>query len=739
MSATAGPPSRVNALAREQSPYLRQHMHNPVDWLPWGEPAFARARAEQKPIFLSVGYATCHWCHVMAHESFEDATVAAILNAHFVPVKVDREERPDVDRIYMTYVQAATGRGGWPMSVWLTPELKPFYGGTYFPPEDYHGRPGFVRILNVLAEAWTRDRAKLTAEADRITAMLREHAAGGAATGAATAPVTFGEAAGDALQRGYQHCYESFDSAWGGWGGAPKFPRPAGLNFLFRVAVLQGPQSKAGAEALRMAAVTLQKMAEGGLHDHVGGGFHRYSVDAEWFVPHFEKMLYDQAQLAISYLDARQATGHEVFAWVARGIFDYVRRDLTSPAGGFYSAEDADSAVGAGAAEHAEGAFYVWTHEEIDDVLGADAAFFCAHFGVEAGGNVPAVSDPHGEFRGKNILRQRRPLAATAAAFKLGLSDANDRLLAGLKRLRERRSHRPRPLRDEKIITAWNGLMISALAKGAQVLGEAGHLAAATRAAEFVERELYDPATGTLFRRHCAGRSGIAGFAEDYACLIQGLLDLYETGFDVRWLQWAERLQAKMDALFWDAAGGGYFNSRADDTSVIVRMKEDYDGAEPTPCSVAALNLLRLEAMAGGEKGAGREEPREGDFGGYRERGMRTIEALRGQWHQAPHLLPQLLCAFELALAPPRTVVVAGDPAAGDFRALTAVLHERPGPRRTILAADGGAGQQWLAERRPELAEMKPQAGRATAYVCEEYTCRAPVTTPEELRRQLQS
>ena len=746
-----------NRLAHEKSPYLLQHAENPVDWRPWGEAAFASARAAQKPIFLSIGYSTCHWCHVMAHESFEDAGVAAILNEHFVAIKVDREERPDVDRVYMTYVQAMTGHGGWPLSAWLTPELKPFYGGTNFPPEDRHGRAGFATILHAIARGWRDERAKLVAEGERVIGVLREHAGESAGTQGPNAddePAPLAVAAGEAFEKGFQYFFEAFDPAHSGFGGAPKFPRAANLNFLFRVAAMQGrpsqpgrpaqgpaPVEGLGAEAIRLAAATLRAMARGGIHDHAGGGFHRYAVDEAWFVPHFEKMLYDQAQIAVNCLEARQATGDERFAWMARDIFDYVLRDLTSPAGGFYTAEDADSLVAPGRPEHAEGAFYVWTADELRAVLGGDFAFIAAHYGVEEGGNVPAQLDPHGEFSGRNILAQRRTLGETAREFSLTPEEANDRLVAALARLREARARRPRPQLDDKIVTANNGLMISALAKAHQILeggsataNEDRYLRAAVRAAEFVERELFEAARGVLFRCWREERGATEGFAEDYAFLIQGLLDLYEASFEVRWLRWAERLQAKMDELFWDAAHGGYFNSAAGDASIVLRLKEDYDGAEPAPSSVAAMNLLRLAAMFHDEA--------------HRERGVRCIEAFRAQWSRAPHAMPQILCALELALEPPRHVVLAGDPRAEDFRALAAVCHERLGPRRALLGADSSAGPAgvrwpdaelaaWFAARAPWLAEMKPLGGRATAYVCEDYACQAPVTEPAELRRLL--
>ncbi len=718
-----------NALAHEKSPYLLQHAGNPVAWLPWGEAAFAKARDEQKPIFLSIGYSTCHWCHVMAHESFENDAVAELLNAHFVPVKVDREERPDVDKVYMAYVQAMTGHGGWPLSAWLTPDLKPFYGGTYFPPEDRHGRAGFPSILQAIARGWRDEREKLVAEGERVIASLREYheARPDPAGGDADRPLV--EAAGSAFEQGFNHFFESFDPAHGGFGSAPKFPRASNLNFLFRVAALQGVASEVGAEAIRLATATLRAMARGGIHDHLGGGFHRYSVDEAWFVPHFEKMLYDQAQIAVNCLEARQATGDERFAWLARGIFEYVARDLTGPEGGFLTAEDADSAVAdpvAGEPDHAEGAFYVWRADELRAALGDDYVLLAAHFGLEEGGNVPARLDPQGEFRGRNILVQRRPLADTARQFALDPEAASDRLLALVGRVRELRARRPRPHRDDKVLAANNGLMISALARAHQVLGsEDGtrYLDAAVRAAEFLARELHDAQRGVLFRTWRAGRAGTEGFAEDYAFVIQGLLDLYEASFDLRWLQWAVWLQRTLDAQFWDEAHGGYFNSSAGDRHLVLRLKEDYDGAEPAASSVAAMNLFRLAAIAQDEA--------------LRQRGRRTVEAFRDRWSKAPHALPQMLCALELALEPPRHVVLAGDPARPDFRALAAVLHERLGPRRILLGATGGEAREWLARRAPWLAGMEPRDGRATAYVCEEFACQAPVTEPAELRARL--
>ena len=731
----------ANSLAGEKSPYLLQHATNPVEWLLWGEAAFTRAQAEDKPIFLSIGYSTCHWCHVMAHESFEHSTIAAYLNQHFISIKVDREERPDVDKVYMAYVQAMTGHGGWPLSVFLTPALLPFYGGTYFYPEDRSGRSGLLTILHALNHAWGHQRSQILTAAANVVAELRaqsekngdDSSAGGLAP---ANPPPLIEIAGETFERGFAYFHQNADETHGGFGGAPKFPRAANLSFLFRVAALQGPASEIGAEAIRLATATLRGMARGGIHDHLGGGYHRYAVDAGWLVPHFEKMLYDQAQIAVNCLEAKQATGDERFAWMARDIFDYVARDLTSPAGGFYTAEDADSAVGLtvekneSSAAHgsAEGAFYLWTAQELQDVLGDNYALAAAHFGVESAGNVAATLNPHGEFNGQNILTQRHSLAETAQRFSLTAQAANDRLLAIQEQLRAVRCRRPRPLRDDKILAASNGLMITALARAAAILNadaaERGKwLHAATRAAEFIEREMYDQTSGVVFRAWREGRGRNAGFAEDYILLIQGLLDLYEASLAVRWLRWAEKLQAKCDELFWDEVHGGYFNSSAQDTNIIVRWKENYDSAEPAPSSIAALNLLRAGALWHDEV--------------LSERGRRTIQAFQKQWHHSPQSMPFMLCALELAIASPRHVVLVGTPARPDFQALLAVLMEKIGPRRSILATGAADADGWLTARAPWLAGMTMIDGQATAYVCEDFSCRAPATTAEALRTAL--
>jgi len=714
-----------NRLAGSASPYLLQHAGNPVDWYPWGEEAFEAARTRDVPIFLSIGYSTCHWCHVMAHECFEDGPIAALLNESFVAVKLDREERPDVDRVYMAYLQALTGQGGWPLSAWLTPDLKPFYAGTYFAPEDRGGRAGFPTILRAIARGWSQDRAKLVAEAEKVVAALRDHAAAGPGPGA---PTALAEAAGAAFEKAYRYYVESFDPAHGGFGGAPKFPRPANLDFLLRCAVIQGLGSEAGREACAMVTSTLGGMAKGGIHDHVGGGFHRYSVDAEWFLPHFEKMLYDQAQVACAAIDAWRATGSELPAWLARSALDYVMRDMVDAQGGFHSAEDADSPTADGGA--AEGAYYVWTLAELERVLGADAALYADHYGVRPGGNVAPERDPHGEFGGKNVLAQVRPFAETAKLHGLDPEAANEALVRCAGRLLEARSSRRRPHRDDKVVAGWNGLMISALARAAAAPSEAlagrreAYLEGALRAAEFVRRELISLPGGMPRRSWRAGKASGPGFAEDCAFLVQAWLDLYEATFDHAWIRRAEELQRVMDERFWDPEAGGYFNSAAGAPDVLVRLKDDYDGAEPASSSTAAMNLFRLAALNGDE--------------GLRERGRRTIAAFRGRWEEAPYAMPQLLCALEPAMEPPRHVVLTGVRGSPRFLELAAVLRSTPGPRRALLALDGGPGsREWFAARHPWLAAVAPAADGPVAYVCEECACRAPARTPDELRAAL--
>jgi uncharacterized protein len=714
-------PRTPNRLINEKSPYLLQHARNPVDWLPWGNEAFEKARRENKPIFLSVGYSTCHWCHVMAHESFEDDATAEIMNREFVNIKVDREERPDVDRVYMTFVQATTGGGGWPMSVWLTPQLEPFVGGTYFPPEDRFGQPAFRRVLQRIAQAWKNDREKISKQGANIIEALRE---------AAREETAAGEINVSILEGAYQQFARTFDAYEGGFGRAPKFPRPVALNFLTRFHA-RNPEADSGQHALEMVLLTLQKMAAGGIHDHIGGGFHRYSVDGHWHVPHFEKMLYDQAQLASAYLDAFQITGDTNFAAIARDILDYVRRDMTSPEGGFYSAEDADSPISVAAAhpddarepeidddraalqKTAEGAFYVWTKQEIDDALGAEAPTFSFHYGVEENGNVPAGADPHGELRGKNILIQGRSPA----------EEAQKSLAQSRQKLFSIRSRRPRPHLDDKMIAAWNGLMISALARGAQVLDDASYLETAARAAEFVRAKLYDGSRKILFRSYREGRSEVEGFADDYAFLIQGLIDLYQASFEVHWLKFALELQCQMDALFWDEKGGGYFAVTGHDNSILLRMKDENDSAEPAASSVAALNLGRLAAI--------RNDPE------LLARAKKTVNAFARQLMHFPSALPQMLVAFDFLKTAPRQIVVAGDREDKRVQELLGEIRKHFLPQATVLLADGSDGQNFLAEKSEAIRAMRPVDGRPAVYICENFTCKAPVTEVQGLHELL--
>jgi len=692
----------MNRLAQEKSPYLLQHASNPVDWYPWGDEAFEKARRENKPVFLSIGYSTCHWCHVMEHESFEDPALAQILNQYFVAIKVDREERPDIDRVYMTFVQATTGGGGWPMSVFLTPDRKPFLGGTYFPPTDRYGRPGFRTILMSVQQAWSTQHEDVLKSADRVLGSLRDMANQGFEQGE--------DAPGAAvLDHAYSRFASSYDHQHAGFGGAPKFPRPSVLNFLLRYYARTGKKP-----ALEMSLNTLRAMAAGGMHDHLGGGFHRYSVDAEWHVPHFEKMLYDQAQLAASYTEAFQITHDAFFSGVARDILDYVLRDMHDPEGGFYSAEDADSLVTAGGKEKREGAFYVWTAAEIAQVLGADQArAFGLYYGVEPNGNVAPESDQQGEFHGQNVLILRHDIPDSD---RIAMAAARAKLLSV-------RAHRPRPGLDDKVLTAWNGLMISSLARASQALDDPKYLVAAEKSAGFIHDRLYDPKTGALLRRYRAGEAAIPAFVDDYAFLIQGLLDLYEADFNVAWLEWAVRLQEKQDDFFWDAKTGGYFSTSGRDPSILLQMREDYDGAEPSPNSIAVANLLRLSQIAGRDA--------------WRERAAQILRIFAPRLEHGPETLPQMAAALGLSLAKPKQVVIAGAPGAADTRAMLRLVHERFLPDKIVLLADGGDGQKHLAKWLPFIEPMSRKDGRATAYVCENFTCQAPTTDPSEAAKLL--
>ena len=697
-----------NRLASEQSPYLLQHKDNPVDWYPWGQDAFERARRENKPIFLSIGYSTCHWCHVMEHESFENPAIADVLSRHFVSIKVDREERPDVDRVYMTFVQATTGSGGWPMSVWLTPRLEPFYGGTYFPPEARWGRPGFVEILEEIARVWREEQGKVEQSASAIIGRLQSMRS----NGAGTVPDI------SVLDRTVGEFASSFDSRRGGFGGAPKFPRPSELLFLLR------EHARTRATAPRdMVLVTLRAMALGGMRDHLGGGFHRYSVDADWRVPHFEKMLYDQAQLVLAYAEAAQVTGDRFYAEVAIDTLDYVRRDLTAPGGGFFSAEDADSVP----PEHAhekhphktEGSFYIWRDDEIEQILGDNAAVFRARYGILPNGNAPA--DPQGEFTHKNLLYTARSIEDVASITGRSLDGVTDALQTARGLLMTRRAARPRPHLDDKVLTAWNGLMIAAFARAARTLvGAAGYLQDAQRAARFVHDRLWQPSTGTLLRRYRDGSAGVDAYAEDYAYLVFGLLELFQTDGDPTWLEWAMTLQTRQDELFWDANDGGWFSTTGKDESVLLRLKEDYDGAEPAASSVSVMNLLTLSHLV--ESFSEKIEP--------------TLGIFSSRVSQSGRVVPMLLAALSAYHAGTPQLVIVGDPAAQDTNSLYEVVRHRYRPT-TIVVPVVPQSLDKTAALLPWIAGMKMVDGRATAYLCRDFTCESPTTEAGELARLL--
>jgi uncharacterized protein YyaL (SSP411 family) len=709
----------MNRLASERSPYLLQHAGNPVDWYPWGDDAFARARAEDKPIFLSIGYSTCHWCHVMEHESFVDPEIAARLNRDFISIKVDREERPDVDRVYMAFVQATTGSGGWPMTVFLTPALTPFYGGTYFPPASRWGRPGFLDLITELARVWKEDRARVdhaSAELfDRLKLATSSRARAGAQPRVADA---------ESLDSAVEQFQRAFDTRHGGFGEAPKFPRPSELLFLLREHARRAAGGRGAHAPLLMASETLRAMALGGMRDHVGGGFHRYSVDAEWRVPHFEKMLYDQAQLALACLEAGQATGDRFFLDVAEDTLAYVLRDMTDPAGGFYSAEDADSVppehAAAPGAHKTEGAFYVWTDEEVRALAGNDTDIARRRFGIEESGNAP--HDPHGEFSGKNLLYIAEPLQDIAVRTGRGEED----VAAALERVRAAlfaaRASRPRPHLDDKILTAWNGLMIAAFARAARVLSggpiAASFLSAARRAAQFIRGTLWDQQRREVLRRYRDGEAAIPGYAEDYAFLVFGLLELFQADGDVAWLDWAIELQQALDERFWDEEEAGWFSTTGSDPTVLLRLKEDYDGAEPSASAVSVMNLITLTHLLPSQDGQRRIE--------------RTLARLGPRAGDTARAVPMLLCGLSAWHAGVSQIVVVGEPAAAGMRAMKHELAARYLPFAIEIPVSPGAAQARLGGRLEFVAAMAA-AGDASVYVCRDFTCEQPVADPGAL------
>ena len=692
-----------NRLQHEQSPYLQQHALNPVDWYPWGEEAFTRARQDMKPVFLSVGYSTCHWCHVMERESFQNNEIASLLNTHFVSIKVDREERPDVDRIYMTALQAMGQHGGWPMSMFLTPDRRPFYGGTYYPPETLYGRAGFPDVLRRIHQVWTEERDTVMDSAGRITRFLEDLSRGG---DRGRVPDT------TVLDRCCREFTEMFDPQTGGFGGAPKFPRPSVFEFLLRHHARTG-----NARALEMVESTIWHLAHGGVTDQVGGGFHRYAVDAEWRVPHFEKMLYDQAQLARTLADLYQITKNEFYAELLRKTLDYVRRDLTGPAGGFFSAEDADSPRPEDPAEQGEGAFYVWTAKEINQSAGKDAELFSYVYGVEQSGNVPV--DPQHEFTGRNILYVAQSVDEAAAHFGRDRVEIRSALEASLRTLREARKTRPRPRLDDKIIASWNGLMIEAFSRASWVLRDSDLLDHARRAGEFVLTALVDQASWTVHRRYRGGDARFEGQLDDYMALAAGLLALFEISREARWLIASIKLTEKAITIFNDPATGALFDSPGTDPSVLVRMKEHYDGAEPTGNSLAALHMLRLSQLTGNVR--------------WREHARQILEAYAPALERQPAALPYMLAALDLYHCSGQQIVIAGN--ADD--PLTCRLLEAVSatylPSAAILMLDGSVDAQELLVHIPWAKEYTRRTMTAQAYVCRDYRCELPTADPEVL------
>ncbi len=698
-NAPAAEHKHTNRLANETSPYLLQHAHNPVDWYPWGPEALDKARREDKPIFLSIGYSACHWCHVMEHESFEDEATAALLNERFVSVKVDREERPDIDAIYMDAVQALTGQGGWPMSVFLLPDGQPYYGGTYYPPAPRYGMPSFQQVLHAMADAYHNRRDDVMGQAQRLTQALQRSAQIGI--------LDRGEAGyaidSNLLDEAVERLRHAFDEEDGGFGTQPKFPQPMTLDFLLAYhhrltagASAQGSDERA-TDALAMVELTLHRMAEGGLYDHLGGGFHRYSVDAYWLVPHFEKMLYDNALLLRTYLHAWQVTQRPLYRRVIEQTIDYVLREMTAPEGGFYSTQDADS-------EGHEGKFFVWTPQEIEALLDARrAAVFEDYYGVSARGN----------FEGTNILHASRSPDEVASRFGITPEEVEQIVDEGRRTLFAAREQRVKPGRDEKVLTEWNGLMIHALAECGAVLGHEGARQAAARAADFVLQQMRQE-DGRLFRSYKDGQARFDAYLEDYAAFARALIALYETTFDLRRLAEASRLTQIMLEQFHDPTGGGFFQTGAQHEALVARRKEFIDNAIPSGNSLAAETLLRLSVLVGNEK--------------YRREAARICAVMEEAMAQQPTGFGRLLGVATLLLAPSQEVAVVGPPDDPATQALLAVLHRRFLPT-TILAGKAPEAESML----PLLEGRGLVEGRPAAYVCENYACNLPVTTPEAL------
>jgi uncharacterized protein YyaL (SSP411 family) len=678
----------TNRLANETSPYLLQHAGNPVDWYPWSDEALQKAVDEEKPIFLSIGYSACHWCHVMAHESFEDEHVAAILNEHFVNIKVDREERPDLDRIYMTAVQAMTGSGGWPMSVFLTPDGHPFYGGTYFPPSQRYGMPSFTQVLDAIVAGWQDRRGELAASGQKLVDAIQRQAQADAQTVS-----RHREPSPDTLYSAFRALQQSFDKVNGGWGEAPKFPQPMALEFLLRY-----HHSTGNTNALEMVTQTLEAMAKGGMYDQLGGGFHRYSVDERWLIPHFEKMLYDNSQLARVYLHAWQVTGNDFFRTITEEILDYVIREMTDPAGGFYSTQDADS-------EGEEGKFFVWTPDELREILGSDADALMSAYGATR----------HGNFEGKNILEF------------VGERDQRPALAEARRKLFEAREKRVHPSRDEKVLTSWNGLMLAAFAEAARVLDREDYQQVAERNAEFLLRELRQE-NGRLLHTwkssservlegpgEGAGEAKLNGYLEDYAFLIEGLLELYQTTFETRWFVAAQEL-ADTTLTHFQAPDGGFFDTSDDHEALITRPRDLQDNATPSGNAMAVTTLLKLAGFTNDLR--------------YVDIAQQALAQMQSMMSQYPLGFGQWLQALSYTLSKPREIAIVGDPDSADTQALLNIVRDRYGPFQVV--AVGPAGAQPPAV--PLLQHRGLRDGRAVGYVCRSFTCQAPVTEAEELQ-----
>ncbi|XP_043513110.1 spermatogenesis-associated protein 20 isoform X1 [Frieseomelitta varia] len=722
-----------NRLSLEKSPYLLQHATNPVDWYPWCDEALEKAKVESKCIFLSVGYSTCHWCHVMEKESFTNKEIAEIMNKNFINIKVDKEERPDIDRIYMTFIQATSGHGGWPMSVFLTPDLKPIIGGTYFPPEDTPRQTGFKTLLLNVAHKWNQSRSKLTEIGSTNLETLQNISKIPHTSKIHDVPPL------ECSKICIQQLVNEFEPEYGGFSStymqSPKFPQPVNFNFLFHMYARQ-PDAESARSCLHMSVYTLKKMSFGGIHDHVGQGFSRYATDSEWHVPHFEKMLYDQGQLMKSYADAYLATKDDFFVEIIDDVATYVIRDLRHEEGGFYSAEDADSYPTHDAHTKKEGAFYVWSATEIKSLLSKKISdeshvklsdIFCHHFNIKESGNVKSYQDPHGELRGKNVLITHNEIEETAKHVNLSVEETKTYLKEACSILYKARSARPRPHLDDKIITAWNGLIISGLAFGGAAINNKQYIERAVDAAKFIKQYLFDETKNILL--HSCYRdekntitqmsTPIPGFLDDYAFVIKGLLDLYESDLNDEWLEFAEKLQDLQNQYFWDETNGGYFSTTSSDPSIILRLKEAYDGAEPSGNSIAAENLLRLADYF--------------DRSEFKDKAVRLFRAFRHLLMQRPIAVPQLISALVRYHDDATQIYVVGKRGAKDTDDLLQVIYKRLIPNRILLLIDPDETGGMLLRKNEHLRNLKPVDNRATAYVCKHRTCSLPVTSSEQL------